>query len=104
MGKMLRKYSPEFKREAVRLLVESSRPGMEVASELGIPSGRLHEWRRQWERDPDGAFPGKGGRPRKEVADLRESELRRLHRELARVREERDILKKALAIFSVESP
>jgi transposase-like protein len=47
MGKTLRKYSPEFKREAVRLLVESGRPGKEVASELGIPSGRLHEWRRQ---------------------------------------------------------
>jgi transposase len=57
----------------------------------------LRRWKRQLEQDPVEAFPGKGN------LKSDEDQLRRLQRELARVKEERDILKKVVAIFSVPS-
>lgn len=89
-----RKYDREFKLEAVRLVTEGGRPVTEVARGLGIHANLLHNWRRKYLNDTAHAFPGKG---HLKPAD---AELRRLQRELADVREERDILKKALAIFS----
>ena len=89
-----RQYDQEFKREAVRLVVEGKRRATEVARDLGIESNMLHRWKKELERDEEQAFPGKGKlRPEDE-------ELRRLQKELEDVREERDILKKALAVFS----
>ena len=89
-----RKYDREFKLEAVRLVTEGGRPVTEVAKGLGIHENLLYNWRRKYLDDTVHAFPGKG---HLKPAD---EELRRLQRELADVREERDILKKALAIFS----
>jgi transposase len=63
-----------------------------VARDLGIRPDLLRRWRNAQERDGEKAFPGEG-RPRDE-------EMSRLRRELRRVTEERDILKKAVAIFS----
>ena len=89
-----RKHSREFKEEAVRLVVEGGRPAVEVAQGLGIHVNMLHNWIRKYKEDPLSSFPGKGHlKPQDE-------EMRRLQRELANTREERDILKKALAIFS----
>ena len=88
-----RKFGREFKEEAVRL-VEGGRPVAEVARSLGVHENSLYRWVRQHAEDPAGCFPGKGHlRPAEE-------ELARLRRELADVKEEREILKKALAIFS----
>jgi transposase len=84
-----RRYDAEFKREAIRLVVEGGRTAAEVARSLGIEPKVLQRWKRESE-----AFPGPG-RPKPS-----EEELWRLRRELAEVTEERDILKKALAIFS----
>jgi len=65
-----------------------------VAEDLGIHPNLLGNWRRQYLRDQEGSFPGKGHvRPEDE-------EFRRLKREYADLKEERDILKKALGIFS----
>jgi transposase len=89
-----RKYDRDFKLEAVRLVVEGDRSVVETARDLGIHENLLYTWRRQYLDDAVQAFPGKGHvRPADE-------ELRRLKKELTDIKEERDILKKALAIFS----
>jgi len=89
-----RRFDAEFKREAVRLVTCGGRRASEVARELGISDNLLHRWKQQYREDPAQAFPGKGHlKPDDE-------ELRRLKKQLADVTEERDILKKALAIFS----
>lgn len=89
-----RKYDREFKVEAVRLSREAGRSVSGVARDLGICENVLHRWRGQLAQGGEAAFPRKGyqsGEP---------EELRRLRRQLAEVTEERDILKKALAVFS----
>jgi len=90
-----KKYTREFKVEAMRLLNTSGKSGHEIEADLGIGSGSIYRWRRQLEDEGTQglrAFPG-NGRPRDE-------ELTRLRRENSGLREERDILRKALAIFS----
>lgn len=94
MGSSRRSYSREFKFEAVRMVLESGLSVSQVARDLGVPESALWRWKQQYEDDPAQAFPGKG---RLKPAD---EELYRLRRELERVREERDILKKAVGIFS----
>lgn len=89
MGKRRRRFSEEFKREAVRLGYESGRRLSEVARELDVRPDLIRRWRRAL----SGGQPG-------QPASAEEQEIRRLQRELSRVREEREILKKALAIFS----
>ena len=89
-----RKYDREFKVEAVKLVTGGGRGIAEVARNLGIHENLLHKWKKQYLEDTEHAFPGKGRLKTPEEA------LRKLQRELADVREERDILKKALAIFS----
>ena len=92
-----RKYTKEFKIEAVRLVEESDVPVFDAARELGVHPNSLYKWRRQYLADGEEAFPGHGN------LTAGDDEVRQLRRELARVREERDILKKALAFFSRES-
>ena len=87
-----RKYDSEFKKEAVRLVVEKGLSVKKVAEDLGIHPNMLGNWRRQYLRD--GSFPGKGH------VRAEDKEFQRLKREYAELKEERDILKKALAIFS----
>jgi transposase len=89
------KYTREFKVEAVRMLNISGKTGHEIEADLGIGKGSIYRWRKQLEAEgSEGirAFPG-NGRPRDE-------ELFRLRKENAVLREERDILRKAVAIFS----
>jgi|SRR3990172_512637 len=89
-----RRYDRQFKEEAVRLVIEGKRPVVEVARGLGIHEGLLRTWKRKYQEDPSSSFPGKGHlRPEDE-------EFRRLQKENANLMEEREILKKALAIFS----
>jgi len=89
-----RKFDSEFKQDAVRLVIDGGRTVAEVARGLGIHENLLWKWKREYLNNGADAFPGKGRlKPEDE-------ELRRLKRELADTREERDILKKALAVFS----
>ena len=91
-----RKFDSEFKIEAVKLVIERGTSIAEVARNLGIHENLLHKWKNQYLEDATDAFPGKGRlKPQDE-------EMRKLRRKLADVEEERDILKKALAIFSKE--
>ena len=91
-------FTKEFKLEAVRLLESSGRPAAEVARELGIRRNQLlYKWQHEVRARAERAFPGRGQHP--ELAD----ELTRLRRENARLKEERDILKKAMAFFAKES-
>lgn len=93
-SKNRRVYDREFKKEAVRLVEENGRSISEVSEELGITGGLLHKWKKQLSDDPKSSFPGKGH------LKAEEEELRKLRKELADIREERDILKKAVSIFS----
>ncbi len=89
-----RKFNREFKEEAVRMVIEGGRRVTDVARSLGIHENLLHTWKREYLEDQAESFPGKG---RLKPGD---EELRRLHKEVSNLREEREILKKALAIFS----
>ncbi len=92
------KFTPEFKREAIRMLQRSSKPAAVVARELGVPRNRLYKWAQDAERKGDQAFPG-SGRPK-----ASQDELAVLQRENARLKEENEILKKAAAYFARELP
>lgn len=94
MKKVQRTYTVEFKREAVRLAQTSGKPIAQVARELGISDSSIHQWRKELAAHGDEAFPGSGHQT------VQEEELRRLKRELEVTRQERDILKKALIVFS----
>ena len=89
-----RKYDKEFKIQAVKLLLESGKTTKEVAEDLGICEGNLRRWRKEYKEDAENAFPGMG------KLKPEDEELRKLRKENADLRQERDILKKALAIFS----
>jgi transposase len=97
MGEFRRQYDEEFKRNAVELCSTSGKTVSQVARDLGISSNILSRWRRDQAGYGDRAFPGAG--KLKRGTDL-EEENRRLKKDLALAQEERDILKKAMAIFS----
>ena len=93
-----KKHTREFKLEALELARDSGKSGAQVERDLGLFAGQLSVWKRQLETDGEQAFPGNGR--------LKEDEavIRRMQREIEVLRQERDILKKALAIFSQEQP
>jgi transposase len=89
MAKVQKTYTKEFKEEAVRLVQTSGKPIAQVARELGISDTRVHQWRKELTEHGKEAFPGSGHQT------ALEEENRRLKRELERVQQERDILKKS---------
>jgi transposase len=91
-----RKFSREFKVEALRAIIEGAKSLAQVSRELDIRRSVLQRWRDEYLADPEQAFPGAG------QLKPDDAELARLKRELRRVTMERDILKKAIAIFSKE--
>jgi transposase-like protein len=89
-----RRFDAEFKHEAARLVLDGGRTQREVARNLGVNPSQIKDWVKKYKAHGKDAFPGNGAlRPQDE-------ENRLLKKELARVTEERDILKKALAVFS----
>jgi transposase len=94
MTKTRRTYTREFKLEAVHLLETSGRSAAQLERELGIGGGCLSRWRREFAEEGENAFPGHG-----RLAPDQER-VRQLERENEILRQERDILKKAVAIFS----
>ena len=87
-----KQYSAEFKREAVRLITDKGISVAQAARDLGLNQNMLGRWKKQLNSDADRAFPGQG--------QPREEEQTRLRREVEVLRQERDILKKAVGIFS----
>ncbi len=98
MQKVQKTYTPEFKREAVQLVQTSGKPIAQVARELGISDSSIHQWRKELGEHGLEAFPGSGHQT------TQEEEIRRLKRELEITKQERDILKKAIGIFSRPQP
>ena len=90
-----RRFSAEYKREAVTMLDAPSVSVNQIAAELGIGAPVLGRWRRELRQEPTQAFVGQG-RPRDENLAL-------LRRELARVTKERDFLREAAAFFASAS-
>ena len=96
MKKARKIYSKEFKQKAVEL--GNVRGNVqEIARELGVGAELIYRWRREMGTDPSLAFGGKG---KKQLTE-EQKELARLRKNLADVEMERDILKKAVSIFSV---
>lgn len=93
-----KRFTKEFKLEAVRLLNKGDRPAAELARELGINRNQLYKWQEAVAGRGEAAFPGQG-----RLASDKDAEIARLRRELERVTEERDILKKAALYFAKES-
>jgi len=92
-------FSREFKLEAVRLLEEGRKPASDIARELGIRRNQLYKWKEQADIHGAEVFPGHGRRASKGSDS---EEISRLRRELAKVKEENEILKKAAAFFARE--
>ena len=88
--RQVRKFDDEFKKEAVRLAKAGGKTIAAIARDLGISHSTLHTWKNKSVEMPGGEI-------------ITNSEITRLKRELADVKMERDILKKAVAIFSVPS-
>ena len=94
MSEKRRSYDKEFKLSAVKLILESENSVESIATELGVSSNTLFNWKRKYLEDAKNAFPGKG------KMKPEDEELRRVKKELLRVTMERDILKKATAYFA----
>jgi transposase len=85
-----KRYPDEFKIEAVRQVVERGHSVTEVASRLGVTTHSLYAWKKKY--GPDA--------PEHQAKAAEQTEIKRLKKELKRVTEERDILKKAAAYFA----
>lgn len=94
MKKERQNYSKEFKLETIALSKTSGKSDSQLERELGLSRGSIYNWRKQVEQHQEQAFPGKGHLKKDDEY------IRQLERELAITRQERDILKKAVAIFA----
>ncbi len=97
MPEKRRIYDDEFKRDAIRLVTNSSYGISETARRLGINAKMLGRWKREAETRSNGVFTGNG------QVSPEQDELRRLRAENQRLRMERDILKKTVGFFANES-
>jgi transposase len=97
MAKNQKSYTREFKIEAVRLLKSTGKSQAEIERELGIGSSNLSRWKKEFGEEGEEAFPGRGR------LTPEEERIRKLERKIEILQQERDILKKAVAIFSKQS-
>lgn len=88
-------YTREFKVETVKMVTDGGANASEVARDMGLHPNTLYKWIKELSTKPEDAFPGKG-----HMASSDAEMIRQLKRENERLRMERDILKKAMAIFS----
>jgi transposase len=93
-----KQYTREFKLEAIQLVEKSGRSASQLERDLDIGRGSLWRWKREFVADGEDAFPGHGR------LTPEQDRLRQLEREIEVLRQERDILKKAIAIFSRPKP
>ena len=97
MGKPRKKYTKEFKFEAVKMVVEQGRSARAVARNLGVNESLLHHWKRQFLDSGELSFPGNGNH---RTGSEAEEEIRVLKKKLAEAEQDREILKKAAAYFA----
>lgn len=93
--KPYKRYSPEFKREALKLAAEEGVTDKAICKELDISTRQLRRWRDEFRLLGDDAFPGQGR--------SRDEEITNLKRELAKTKQERDFLKEAAIYFAKDS-
>ena len=93
-----KRYTNEFKREAVRLAETLDKPKTQVARELGIRVNQILKWKHELDAKQDDAFPGKGRQ------SGHAGELSKLRREVGRLQMENEILKKAAIYFAKALP
>jgi transposase len=93
--KQYKRYSPEFKKQALQRAAEEDVTDVQVCRELGISARQLRRWRDEVRLHGENAFPGKG--------HSRDEEVTQLKRQLAKVKRERDVLREAAACFAKES-
>jgi transposase len=92
--KKRKKHAEEFKREAVRLLEgRGERTVADVAAGLGVAENLLHVWKKKYGSAAEQVRRDRGG-------ETPEDELKRLRREVAQLKQERDVLKKSIAVFA----
>lgn len=94
-----KRFSKEFKLEAVRLIGEGKKPAVELAWELGIRRNQPYKWKEKIDKHGGSAFPERG---RCCVRGSEAEEIIRLRRDLEKIKEENEILKKAAAFFARE--
>jgi transposase len=92
-----RKFTREFKLEAVRLIKDRRVSYVQAARDLGVHVSQLRDWVKKFADDLEHAFPGHGQMKPEQL------EIARLKREVTKLKAERDILKKAAAYFAKES-
>ena len=92
-----RKFTREFKLEAVRLITERGVSYAQAAEDLGVHPTQLRDWAKTFADDPQYAFPGHGQMKPEQL------EIARLKREVTKLKAEQDILKEAAAYFAKES-
>ena len=94
-----KKYSKQFKLDAIQMYQNGEKSMYQVERELGITSGLLGKWREELQqaKSPADAFPGNGNLPEQEAR------IRQLERENAQLRQEKEILKKVLEIYSKDA-
>jgi len=89
-----RTFDKDFKVNAVKLVLEGTRSMTKVAAELGISANTLTNWKKEYLKNKENSFPGKG------YQKTDDAEVTRLRRQLFRVTQECEILKKAIAVFT----
>lgn len=92
-----RKFTREFKLEAVRLIRDRGVSYAQASADLNVHTSQLRSWVHKFSDDPQHAFPGNGQMKPEQL------EIAQLKREVIRLKAERDILKKAAAYFAKES-
>jgi transposase len=91
------KHTAEYKHEALRRIVDGKESTAFVADSLGLPRETMYRWLREYRANPTEAFRGNG------TLTSQDEEIRQLRRKVARLEEEREILKKAATFFAKES-
>jgi transposase len=94
MNRSRRKFDAEFKRQAVQMVLVDHKSCRSVEKDLGLCQGIVYRWVRELKTDPQNCFPGNG------KIKPSDADMHRLLKEVDQLRRERDILKKALGIFS----
>lgn len=96
MARSRRKFSPQFKAEAVQFVIQTGRPVAEVARELGIHEGTLGNWVSQWRAD--------NPEPEKALSPVERARVAEMEDEIRKLRMENEFLKKAAAFFAKTQP
>ena len=95
MSPTRKRYTREFKQNALKLWQDSGKSAAEIEEDLGLSSGQLYYWKNQFKKEATAQADGSAAES---------AEMNRLKKELALVKQERDILKKAISIFSQAKP